>query len=225
MHVGGRRGEAASGIHWHADPSTRVRYHADPSRSVIDTVEMTGPDGKVTIFKAKTKQEPPAGAAAASGEAAGEWRTMDCVDCHNRAAHPAPTPEAEVDQAIDAGAIDATLPYVRRESVRLLKEAKGTHDEARRDLAAGLRAFYEKEHPDVAAAPGEAIAGAGRALGDRYARNVFPAMAVAWGTYADHLGHDAWPGCIRCHDDDHAAPDGRVISQDCEKCHTEVTPS
>ena len=219
MHVGGRRGDVSSGIHWHADPAITIRYRSDPSRTIIDKVQLTAADGQVTTFTAKTPQTPPAGA----GEP--EWRTMDCVDCHNRAAHPSPSAEAEVDAAIDAGTIDAALPYVRRESVRLLKETKGDTDEARRDLAAGLRAFYEKEHPEVAAAQGEAIAAAGRTLGDLHARNVFPAMAVTWGTYADHLGHDAWPGCIRCHDDDHAAPDGRVISQDCEKCHVEVTPS
>lgn len=225
MHVGGRRGDAATGIHWHADPGTRIRYRSDPTRAVIDTVEMTGPDGVVTVFTAKTKQEPPAGAAGEPGAPAGEWRTMDCVDCHNRAAHPSRSPEAVVDAAIDAGSIDAALPYVRRESVRLLKETKGSVDEARRSLAAGLGAFYGKEHPGLVASHGAAITAAGRALGDLYARNVFPAMAVTWGTYPDHRGHDAWPGCIRCHDDDHAAPDGRVIRQDCEICHTEVTPS
>ena len=54
---------------------------------------------------------------------------------------------------------------------------------------------------------------------DVYARNVFPAMKVGWGTYPNNIGHVAFPGCFRCHDDNHKAPDGTVIQQDCETCH------
>ncbi len=50
-------------------------------------------------------------------------------------------------------------------------------------------------------------------------------MRPLFDTLVDHPGHDAWPGCIRCHDDDPAAPDGQVIAQDCDKYHTGVTPS
>jgi hypothetical protein len=28
-----------------------------------------------------------------------------------------------------------------------------------------------------------------------------------------------FPGCFRCHDDNHTAKDGKKISQDCETCH------
>ena len=56
---------------------------------------------------------------------------------------------------------------------------------------------------------------------DLWARNVFPAMKVTWGTYPNHIGHIDSPGCFRCHDDDHKTKDGRVIGQDCEMCHKE----
>ena len=52
-----------------------------------------------------------------------------------------------------------------------------------------------------------------------YARNVFPAMKVGWGTYPNNLGHMAFPGCFRCHDENHKAADGRTIQQDCQACH------
>jgi hypothetical protein len=29
-----------------------------------------------------------------------------------------------------------------------------------------------------------------------------------------------FPGCFRCHDDNHTAKDGKKISQDCDSCHT-----
>ena len=54
--------------------------------------------------------------------AQGERRTMDCIDCHNVVAHRiSPTAERAVDEAIAAGRISRTLPFIRREGVRLLK--------------------------------------------------------------------------------------------------------
>jgi hypothetical protein len=44
-------------------------------------------------------------------------------------------------------------------------------------------------------------------------------MKVGWGTYANNMGHVAFPGCFRCHDDNHIAADGEAISQDCQSCH------
>ena len=48
-------------------------------------------------------------------------------------------------------------------------------------------------------------------------------MNVTWGTYANNVGHtrpDSFPGCFRCHDEDHKTKEGKVISQDCSLCHT-----
>ncbi|OPZ80320.1 MAG: hypothetical protein BWY76_03391 [bacterium ADurb.Bin429] len=50
-------------------------------------------------------------------------------------------------------------------------------------------------------------------------RNVFPAMKVTWGTYPNNIGHTDYPGCFRCHDDEHASADRRTVSQDCNACH------
>jgi len=48
---------------------------------------------------------------------------------------------------------------------------------------------------------------------------VFPAMNVSWGAHENNLGHMDFPGCFRCHDDQHKTADGRVIRQDCDLCH------
>ena len=45
-------------------------------------------------------------------------------------------------------------------------------------------------------------------------------MKVVWGTYPNHIGHQATPGCFRCHDDEHKTESGETISQDCDTCHT-----
>jgi hypothetical protein len=44
-------------------------------------------------------------------------------------------------------------------------------------------------------------------------------MNVSWGTYANNIGHTDFPGCFRCHDENHSTKDGKTIPQDCELCH------
>ena len=44
-------------------------------------------------------------------------------------------------------------------------------------------------------------------------------MKVTWGTHPNHIGHQEYPGCFRCHDGDHAAKDSTSITQDCSACH------
>ena len=52
-----------------------------------------------------------------------------------------------------------------------------------------------------------------------YSENVFPQMNITWGSYPSNIGHDAFPGCFRCHDDSHKAQSGETITQDCATCH------
>jgi hypothetical protein len=44
-------------------------------------------------------------------------------------------------------------------------------------------------------------------------------MNVGWGTYPNNVGHMDFPGCFRCHDENHKTKDGKVIGQDCSLCH------
>jgi hypothetical protein len=44
-------------------------------------------------------------------------------------------------------------------------------------------------------------------------------MKVSWGTYPNNIGHTDFPGCFRCHDDQHASSGGKKISQDCSSSH------
>jgi len=208
LRVGGHGGTGPSGIHWHVAEGVEVRYLADPTRQLISEVELRKPGQPVQTFKGK--------APAAPGSA---WRTMDCIDCHNRPSHTFHTAEAEVDSAVEAGRIDRSLPFVRREAVRLLAGATGEHEAVRASLPAGLRAFYAAQYPEVAAAKGPAIDAAAAALADAYARNVWPKMNIGWGTYKSNLGHQQSPGCWRCHDDEHADAAGKKITQDCTLCH------
>jgi hypothetical protein len=52
-----------------------------------------------------------------------------------------------------------------------------------------------------------------------YQRNIYAEMMISWGSYPNNIGHDAFPGCFRCHDDNHKSDSGKTISQDCATCH------
>ncbi len=209
MRVGGVQGRESHGIHWHVSPGVEIRYLAGEDRQAIYDVEMRTPDGKVSRYRGGA--EAPAGAV---------WRTMDCVDCHNRPSHTFYPPGHEVDRALAEERIARDLPYVKREGVRLLTASYSSHEAAAQGIETGLRQFYQRQYPEVARQQAEAIEAAAYALAAIHNRNVFPSMNIGWGTYPNHIGHETAPGCFRCHDDEHATAEGRTIAQDCETCHT-----
>jgi nitrate/TMAO reductase-like tetraheme cytochrome c subunit len=205
LRVGGMQGRASKGIHWHVDPGVRIRYQADDKRETIGSIELTRADGTTTTY------------ASPNGSKGGTWRTMDCIDCHNRPSHIYRTPEDELDRSMAEGRIDSALPFVHREGLKALKADYTSQDEAKVKIAAALETFYGKERPTADRAK---VAAAGAELGAIYSTNVFPSMNIRWGTYPSHLGHMSSPGCFRCHDGEHVDPSGAAISQDCETCHT-----
>lgn len=208
LHVGGSQGVGSKGIHWHVDTGVRVRYLADAKRERIAKVELVEAGGEPRVYETKE--------AADNGA---RWREMDCVDCHNRPSHIYRSPQDEVDAAIEAGRIDRKLPFVRREAVKALQAPYASAAAARAGLTAQLTDLYDRQDPAHAAERRPVIAAAATELGDIWARNVWPGMKIQWGTYPTFLGHDAAPGCFRCHDGEHTAKDGRVIRNDCDLCH------
>jgi hypothetical protein len=112
------------------------------------------------------------------------------------------------------------MPYIRREAVKVLKASYADKAGAFKGIEDGLRAFYA-DYPNVPKASlDRAVATARHA----FERNVFPSMNVTWGTYANNVGHSdpgpsPFPGCFRCHDENHKTRQGTAISQDCSLCH------
>jgi hypothetical protein len=109
---------------------------------------------------------------------------------------------------------------VRREGLRVLRTDYASSLEAGEQITRSLTEFYRENYPEVATTQAVAIQDAARVLTTIHNQNVFPKMNVGWGTYPTHLGHTDFPGCFRCHDDEHETEDGQVISQDCSTCHT-----
>jgi hypothetical protein len=212
MHVG-RANSSGRAIHWHADPATRVEFRAaDAARQTIPYVKVTDARGQVKEYFAPEAGDPPA--------AGDPLRLMECVDCHNMVGHRiASSPEHAVDAALAAGDVARTLPFARREGVRLLKASYGSEAAADHEIDQQLRRFYSS---DGRMADSQALGRAVAALQGVYRRNVFPAMKVTWGSYPDNAGHMASPGCFRCHDGSHTAKDGSTINADCEYCHRQV---
>lgn len=221
LHLGtGDDRAGASGIHWHVSPDHQIEYIAtDETRQVIPYVRLTLPNGRVREYRAEGVTQDQLDS--------GHRRRMDCLDCHNRPSHQfAVTAERAVNQAIAAGDIPVTVPFIRREAVRVLKLAYPSQDVAAEHIATALRGFYtigssssSAAGLDAPAPPSDEVERAIRATQRIYRRNVFPDMNVRFGTYPNHIGHNDSPGCFRCHDESHTTADGKTISQDCETCH------
>ena len=213
LHIGGKSaGNSLVGIHGrHLGHSTYIA--ADDKRQVIPWVSYRNADGSVSEFL--TTENPPAPADLAKGER----RVMDCMDCHNRPTHRYDLPEDAVNQAMTADRISPALPFAHKVSVDLLKRNYPSRLAAQTELPEALREYYRKNYSAVYNSQRAQIERAAEALVEIYSGNIFPAMNVTWGTYPNNLGHADFPGCFRCHDGNHKAKDGRVITQDCNACH------
>jgi hypothetical protein len=213
MRIGGGRA-GGPGIHTaHLGTGVTISYNpADETRQTIPRVEYhNSTTGRDTVYVASD----------AKPEALKKLvtREMDCVDCHNRPTHTLEMPDRAINNAIAAGVIPASLPFVKKEGLALLRKPYKSHDEAAAAIPAGLEAFYKTSNPQVTATRRADIDRTARALVAIYQRNVFPAMNITWGTYPNNVGHMDFPGCFRCHDGSHSSADGKAINNDCNTCH------
>ena len=209
LKVGGTHSATSTGIHWHVDPGVKISYRSDETREDIYEVKFTDTDG--TVMDYIDRRAP---------EDGGVWRDMDCVDCHNRPSHIYQAPDTEIDTAIEGGLIDRSLPFVKRESLRIIDAEYASHDEARTVMSSELQRFYVENYPEIAQENADSISAAADVLGDIYSVNVFPQMNVWWNTYLDHIGHENSPGCLRCHNKKLRTAERVQISSDCDNCHT-----
>jgi hypothetical protein len=156
----------------------------------------------------------------AGGEAYGEFREMDCIDCHNRPTHIYLPPGVALDNKIMSGAIDKSIPFIKKKAMEVISRDYLSQEEAKATIAAELHDYYAKNYSGVVDAQGDALRKSIAGIQAAYAENVFPEMNIKWGTYTNHLGHNDDVGCFRCHDEDHQTEAGEVISMDCNTCHT-----
>ena len=210
-------GSMMPGIHGsHFGPGIEIRYAAsDKKRQNIPWVEYRNTQkGETRTYLA---------ADATAGVENGLPRyTMQCVDCHNRPTHAFELPDRAMDKAMALGVLPTTLPFLKKKGLELLKAGYPSNEEAERRIPAELLAYYRQAQPTLASEREADIAAAAKALVNIYNTNVFPDLGVDWGLYPNNLGHEAFPGCFRCHDEQHTTADGKTITQDCGVCHEAV---
>ena len=206
----------AEGIHWHMNIANRVEYIAtDAQRQDIPWVRITNVNTGNSTEYISTENPLSKEQVAAAAK-----RTMDCMDCHNRPTHIYRSPSYSLNLALETGAIDATLPFIKKEGVELLAADYESTRQAMQAIEEGLRNFYRDKYPSVARGRPEAVSRAVDQLQRIYRQNFFPYMKVRWDVYADNIGHLMSAGCYRCHDGEHKSADGKVITKECTACHT-----
>jgi nitrate/TMAO reductase-like tetraheme cytochrome c subunit len=214
LHLGGRDqfGNLA-GIH--GGHLGHIEYLSNNStHQTITSIRKTNSDGSVTDFVS----------ADAKGTISGQWRTMDCIDCHNRPAHSFDTPEGALDRAMAAGIPSASLPFVHKQGLALIRADYSSQAEATVKITSGLEEFYRSQYPAVWSSQRAEVEQAEKVLATIYRDNVFPDMKVTWGTHPNNDGHTAAlaGGCFRCHDGAHTSKSGATITNDCSICHNLV---
>jgi nitrate/TMAO reductase-like tetraheme cytochrome c subunit len=213
---GGPTHSQTAGIHWHMNIANEITYVSrDDQRQEIPWVRVKDRDGRVTEYFAE-------GAQLSREQIAGmPQRRMDCVDCHNRPSHIYVPPDRAINDSLDAGRLDPSLPFIKRQAVEVLTANYETTEQAVAAIAARLEGFYRESYPQVYAAKADAVRAAVAEVQRVYQTYIFPEMKTDWRTHPDNIGHFYDTGCFRCHNGQLKSPaTGQVIRSDCNICHT-----
>lgn len=218
MKIGGGNEDRgpSGGIHWHMNIANEVTYVAtDERHQEIPLVRIRNRStGVMTEYSAESAHD------SLDALRVRPWSRMDCIDCHNRPSHIYRPPARIVDQSLARGRISTELPHIREKAMEVLKLEYTTGEAAKDSIGILLREFYDREYPGLISARPALLSDAIRELQTQYGRNFFPQMKVRWSAYPNNIGHMTDLGCFRCHDGNHKSADGRVVSKDCNTCHT-----
>lgn len=213
---GVRKGEEAQGIHWHMDIQNEVQYlPKDEKRQEIPWVKLTNrKTGESTVFTVEGQNEQ------LTPDEQARVRVADCMDCHNRPSHNYKAPSESVNGALESGAIAQSLPNIKSVAVEALIGKYATAEEAKKGIADHIMGYYQKEKPEIASARSADLQAAIAAVQEIYSENFFPEMKARWDIYPENDGHFRFAGCFRCHDGKHKSSEGKVVSLECNSCHT-----
>ena len=217
MKIGGGNIEAGptSGIHWHMNIANEVTYAPiDSARQVIPWVRVRTTEGKEIIYRSTDTE--------LSDERLKTIRTrrMDCIDCHNRPTHIYHPPARSVNHVMSLGWIDPGLPNVKSIAVKALEFPYTSKQAGLDSIKLIIEEFYQNGYPEIAARKKAEIDRTVEEVRKIFSRNYFPEMVTNWKRFTDNIGHLYYPGCFRCHDGKHVSEEGKVLSRDCNVCHT-----
>lgn len=214
LKVGGRNKNLnrSEGIHMHM--IGRVQYvTTDSMLQQIPWVRYRNEDGTYSVFR--SDKQP-----ADAPPPAGTMRNLDCMDCHNRAGHNFMTPQESVDLALNSRQMDDSLPYIKREAVKVLAQDYQSKDVALAGIRQALETFYQAQYPAVWNNRRASVDGAVQAVQKIFQTTIFPEMKTNWRSHPNNIGHLNSAGCFRCHDGFHVNEKGQSITSDCNTCHT-----
>lgn len=218
LKVGAGTGANQGTIHWHVSQENEVRFRAaDEQRMHIDWVEVVHGD---EVHRYSNRALNPAALAQPVDPEHDEIRTMDCVDCHNRATHIYLDPEDAVDRALADGSLPISLPFAKRTALAALTGEYPDQDAAMEGIDLSVRGFYQRDLDDTRLAVSPEADRMVETLQRLHRENVFYPMHVGWNTYPSHLGHRGDGGCFRCHNRDMVDEEGIAIPYDCTLCHS-----
>jgi hypothetical protein len=209
-------GKLELGIHQHINPNIRIEYKTNvDNRQVIPWVRYTNlKTGETEVF---TDSENALSQAKLDSL---EPRVMDCLDCHNRPSHNYNTPQNFFDRSMHAGLIPKSLPGIKQVAMTALYKDYPNKDAAFIAISNQILAYYKSSYPEIYAERKADIQAAIHEIQNGYSKNIFPFMKASWKSYPNNIGHMESDGCFRCHNDRHKSESGKVISRDCNLCHT-----
>ena len=215
--IGGGNIEAGptSGIHWHMNIANELVYIAmDSQRQTIPWIRSRNSEGKVTVYRSIDSP--------LSDEQLHTLKTrrMDCIDCHNRPTHIYHPPARSINHVMSLGWIDPTLPNVKSVSLKALETPYSTKQKGLDSIKFMIEEYYQTTYPELVKEKQDTIARVVAEVQRIFKRNYFPEMNVNWLKFPDNIGHMYYPGCFRCHDGKHVSDNGKVLSRNCNECHT-----
>jgi len=204
------------GIHWHINSNVKIEYiAADKKNEELPWVRYTNVNtGEEIIYQDEDNLLDDETIQNA------DIRVMDCMDCHTRPSHSYKPPAIFVNEALTAGNIPADLPEIKAVSMDICSEEMTTRDSAMSYIRETISEFYRSNYPDLFESKIELVEKAIEGLQSVYSQNIFPGMKVRWDAYPNHIGHLEFNGCFRCHNDKHKSEDEKVISKNCNLCHS-----
>jgi len=228
LKVGGGNSNVAEGIHWHV--TSDVWYlPMDEEHLEIGWVGVEQDEAYTQYVNPSFTEE------ITSERIATEKRLMDCVDCHNRVSHLFRSPDELLDSALSDSSIDDSLPFVKREAMKVISVPSPDLKKAYAK-AESLEDFYKQNYPSIYREKKTNIVQAVDKLKEIIRLTSFPEMFVDWTTHADQSGHNKPPdefmeewniefndwqtnkseGCFRCHGAlipvENVSPAGVVVS-------------
>ena len=205
------------GIHWHINPDIKMEYKTNARHDTIPWVKLINiKTRKETVYQDEENT------LTADALKKLSPRTMDCMDCHNRPSHEFRSPAYYVNNLFASAKIPTSIPWLKQSAMEALGTKYSTSDSARIGINKKIIDFYKSEHADIYKKSAKEIKNAIAEIINAYSQNAFPDMKISYVEYPRHIGHLEANGCFRCHDNKHKAPNGKVITKDCNLCHTNL---